>query len=197
MTKTLLFSKKIIIALITIALLVTFITLNVARSKAVSNFKGVFQVPTVIGAQIDYFLKLDGIDGESTDKGHKGELDIDSFSWGATNSGIIGGRGTGKVSVHDISMTKRIDKSSPSLMLYAVTGKHIKEAVLTVRKPGKDQQEFIKIKFTDVIISSYQIGSSVDIPTDSFSLNFAKIEFSVVGKDGSTNVTSFDFQQNR
>ena len=42
----------------------------------------------------DFFLKLEGIDGESTDDKHKGELDIESFSWGVTQLGT-GGYGGG------------------------------------------------------------------------------------------------------
>ena len=33
-------------------------------------------------AAFDYFLKLDGIPGESTDAKHKGEIDVLSWSWG-------------------------------------------------------------------------------------------------------------------
>jgi len=32
----------------------------------------------------DYFLKLDGIPGESTDAKHKDEIELVSFSWGVT-----------------------------------------------------------------------------------------------------------------
>ena len=56
-------------------------------------------------AQVDYFLKLKGIDGESTDHKHKGSIDIESWSWGETNSGTGhagGGHGGGKVSIQDL-----------------------------------------------------------------------------------------------
>ena len=34
------------------------------------------------GAAVDYFLKIDGIDGESTDDKHKGEIQLESYSFG-------------------------------------------------------------------------------------------------------------------
>ena len=142
-------------------------------------------VPTAGAASVDYFLKLDGVEGESSDSKHKGEIEISSFSWGATNPGIVmeagssrGGAGAGKVSVNDFHFKKNADKSSPMLMLKAATGEHIKSATLTVRKSGDKQVEFYKVKLEDVLISSYQSGgSSGAVPTDSFSLNFGKIEF--------------------
>ena len=33
----------------------------------------------------DYFLKIDGVDGESIDDKHKGSIELESFSWGATH----------------------------------------------------------------------------------------------------------------
>ena len=43
-------------------------------------------------AQVDYFLKLDGIPGESVDSKHKDEIDIMSFSFGETQTGDRIGR---------------------------------------------------------------------------------------------------------
>ena len=42
---------------------------------------------------LDMFLKLDGIAGESTNKGHKDEIEVLSFSWGVSNSSEIGAQG--------------------------------------------------------------------------------------------------------
>jgi type VI secretion system secreted protein Hcp len=134
-------------------------------------------------AAVDYFLKLDGIEGESADHKHKGEIDLESFSWGATNSGSQhygGGGGSGKVALQDFHFVMKINKASPKLMQACATGEHIKTGVLVARKAGKDQQEFLKVTMTDLLVSSYQTGGSGHaeiIPTDQISLNFAKIEF--------------------
>lgn len=133
-------------------------------------------------AAVDYFLKIDGIDGESYDSKHKGEIDLESWSWGETNSGsghAGGGHGAGKVVMQDFHFTMKYNKASVKLMLACATGEHIKKAVLTCRKAGTEQQEFLKVTFSDLIISSYQSGGSAHgdvIPTEQISINFAKVE---------------------
>src|SRR6476646_4579406 len=113
-------------------------------------------------AQVDYFLKFDGIKGESTDAKHKDEIDIEAWSWGETNAAGPasggGGGGAGKVSMQDFHFVMRMNRASVSLMKACATGEHIKEATLTARKAGKGQAEFLVIKMNDVLISSYQTG---------------------------------------
>ncbi|HYD51212.1 MAG TPA: type VI secretion system tube protein Hcp [Gemmatimonadaceae bacterium] len=132
-------------------------------------------------ATVDYFIKLTDIKGESTDKVHKDEIDVESWSWGATQSGTFslgGGGGAGKVSMNDFNFVCRTNKSSPALMFACASGKHIKEALFTARKAGGKQQEFLKVKLSDVLISSYQTGGSSEVPMDQITLNFSKIEVS-------------------
>lgn len=96
--------------------------------------------------------------------------------------------GAGKATFQDISFVKNLDKSSPQLFVKTATGEHIKEVVLTGESSGKGGQKFLGIKMTDVLISScQQSGSDSGVPTDSFSLNFAKIEFKYypTNRDGS------------
>jgi type VI secretion system secreted protein Hcp len=130
---------------------------------------------------VDYFLKLDGIEGESTDRDHKGEIDVLSFSWGAAQEGINdggGGGGTGKVTLQDFHFTANFNKASPALFFACASGKHIKQGVLIGRSDRKGREAFYKVTLTDVLVSSYQTGGSGDsVPTDQFSLNFAKIEY--------------------
>jgi type VI secretion system secreted protein Hcp len=133
-------------------------------------------------ALFDAFLKITGIEGESADAKHKGEIQLESFSWGAQQTGTAahgGGAGAGKVAMQDFHITKQVDKASPKLMLACADGEHLKQAVITCRKAGKDQQEFLKITLTDVLVSSYQMGGTPagsTIPMEQVSLNYSKIE---------------------
>ena len=133
-------------------------------------------------ANVDYFLKIEGVEGESTDKKHKNEIDISAWTWGETQSGSHaygGGGGAGKVSMNDFSFSMTVNKASPKLLLACATGEHIKGAQLTCRKAGKEQQEYLIIKFTDLLVSSFQTGGSHGdvVPIDSIALNFSKIEY--------------------
>jgi len=143
-------------------------------------------------AEVDFFLKINGIPGESEKDGHADEIEIQSWGWGETNSGshsVGGGGGAGKVALQDFSFSMPVNKATPELFLACATGKHIPDALLTCRKSGGKQQEYLKIKFTDLLISSYQTGGdpgSVN-SQDRISFNFAKIELSYAPqkKDGS------------
>jgi type VI secretion system secreted protein Hcp len=131
-------------------------------------------------AGVDYFLKIDGIPGESTDSKHKDEIVLTSFSMGVSNAGSLssgGGGGEGKASFHDFNFTHKFDKASPLLMLACATGKHIPTATMTARKAGKGGFEFLFIKMNDVLVTSSQTGGSGDdLPVEAVSLAFAKIE---------------------
>jgi len=131
---------------------------------------------------VDYFLKIDGIPGESKDAKHAGEVDVGAWSWGETapaSSGPGGGGDAGKVAIQDLNFTTRISKASPQLMLACASGRHIKSAVLTGRRGGKAPAEFLIITLEGVLVSSYQTmagGTEESGPLDSISLNFAQIQ---------------------
>jgi type VI secretion system secreted protein Hcp len=154
-------------------------------------------------ATVDYFLKIDGIEGESRDDRHKDEIDIESFSWGETQSGTFaggGGGGAGKVSMQDFHFTMRLNKASLALFLACAQGDHIKNAMLTCRKAGRERQEFMKVKMSDILVSSFQIGEAGGVvPTDQISLNFAKIEVEYKEQDATGKLVGsikkwFDFK---
>ena len=135
-------------------------------------------------AAVDYFLKIDGIQGESMDAKHKDEIQIHSFSFGESQAGTMafgGGGGAGKVQMQDFHFTMNVNKASPKLFLKCANGEHIKKAILTARKAGKDQQDYLIVTFTDVLVSSFQTSGDANanhLPVDSCSLNFAEIEWS-------------------
>jgi type VI secretion system secreted protein Hcp len=158
---------------------------------------------------VDYFLKLDGIEGESTDNKHAKEIDVEAWSWGESQTGSSvpggGGGGAGKVSMQDFSFVMRFNKASPKLMLACATGKHIKSARLAVRRAGQGQQDYLTFTFLDVLVSSYQTGgaeASGLTPVEQVSLRYAKIEveYKTQKPDGSLIVAAqfkYDLKQNK
>lgn len=142
---------------------------------------------------VDMFLKLKDVKGEAQDKTHKDEIDVLAWSWGMSQSGTMHmgpGGGSGKVSVQDLSVTKYVDKSSPTLMRLCSQGDNFGEAILTVRKAGgKDPVEYIVITMTDCIVTSISTGGSggEDRLTENVSINFGavKTEYQPQKPDGS------------
>jgi type VI secretion system secreted protein Hcp len=138
-----------------------------------------------------WFLKLDGIPGESTHVSHKDEIDVESWSWGVSRSapsGGGGGGGSGKASFQDFHFVSRISKASPALFLACASGSHIKEALLSgVRGAGSSKgPEFLKYKLRDVTVTSVVQSDTADSPpTEQFSLNYSKIDVSYTPQSSS------------
>jgi type VI secretion system secreted protein Hcp len=158
-------------------------------------------------ADADCFLKIEGIEGESLDDKHAGEIEVLSWSWGASQPGSMAygsGGGAGKVNMQDFSFSMRNGKASPNIMLACASGKHIKSAVLTCRKAGGEQEEYLTFTLSDCLISSFQTGGSGggDVPIESVSLNFAKVEMQYKPQDaagslGSLVKTGWDLKTNK
>jgi type VI secretion system secreted protein Hcp len=136
----------------------------------------------------EIFLKIGDIKGESTDDRHKDEIEVSSWTWGVAQSGsTAGGTGSGRAQFSDLSFTHHFDKASPVLMQACATGEHIQEATLTERKSGKDQQEFLIITLSDVLVTSVQSSATADGMDEAASLQFAKVdlEYKAQKADGS------------
>jgi type VI secretion system secreted protein Hcp len=133
-------------------------------------------------AQVDYFLKIDGIEGESSDAKFKGNIEIESFSYGEHQTGTSshgGGLGAGKVQMTPVTFAMRTCKASPKLLLACATLEHFKKATFVARKAGKDQQPYLTLNLTDVTVHSYQNHANSQgevLPFDSVALNFGKFE---------------------
>jgi type VI secretion system secreted protein Hcp len=140
----------------------------------------------------DIFLKITGIDGESGDDNHKNEIELLNWSWKITQDSTMhsgSGGGAGKAQVADLEFEHYFDRASPNLMKMCLTGKHLQEAKLTVRKAGGTPLEYLKITMTDVIVTKVApAGSSTDDVRirERVALSFAKVkqEYTVQNAQG-------------
>ncbi|MCI0151585.1 type VI secretion system tube protein Hcp [Paraburkholderia sediminicola] len=156
-------------------------------------------------AQTDIFIKINGIDGESQDDEHKGEIDVLEWLWGVAQYSHMhagSGGGAAKASVSDLTIEKHVDRASPNLMKYCLTGKHIDQAVLTMRKAGGTPLDYLKITMTDVLITLVSPKGSGTGAHETVSLSFAKVkqEYLVQNKEGGSGgavTASFDIKANK
>ena len=141
----------------------------------------------------DYLLKIDTIDGESTQKGHEKWIELNSWSWGVSQTNIgsqSSGAGAGKVSISSFNIMKRVDSASPPLFLRCAQDQRITTATLSFTHTNSDgnEVEYYKITLSNVMVSSIQGGTPPppapgataggdERPTESLSLNFQKIRF--------------------
>ena len=159
---------------------------------------------------VDLFLKIDGIDGECTKKGHENEIDIMSFAFGAVQHGSFHtggtGGGSGKAEITDVAVSKSVDKASPKLFAACAAGTHIKEVLIVSQKAGDGKAALVyyKIKMEDVIVSSTQNQgtSSGDAISEQVVFNCAKLTFDYQpqsasgGKDGGIITANYDIRKN-
>ena len=144
----------------------------------------------------DMFLMVKGakhglIKGESQDEEHKGEIDVLSWSWGMqSKSSLGGGTAQGKATINDLKIVKRVDSASTALMSALRTNEQIQTAVLSLRKAGKGQIEYLKVTIEQGRVTSLTVdagdasGSAELVERISFSFNKIEIEYVPQGKDG-------------
>lgn len=156
-------------------------------------------------AAVDYFLKLDGIKGESPDHKHKDEIQLLSFSWGVSQMGtssVGGGAGAGRAALQDFSFTHTYDFASPNLFLWCASGTPIKEGVLVARKAGKDQQEYLTVTMKDIHVTNVTTSGGDGVPIETVTLQFREIaqEYKIQKEDGTLGAaakTGWDQKANK
>jgi len=144
----------------------------------------------------DMFLMVKGarhgvIKGESQDDQHKNEIEVTSWSWGMqVPPSLDGGDATGNTTMHDLKVVKRIDSASTPLMNALGTKEPIQKAVLTLRKAGKSQVEYLKIiiengRVTSLVVEGGDPSGGPDVVEKvSFSFNKIEVQYVPQGKDG-------------
>jgi type VI secretion system secreted protein Hcp len=135
---------------------------------------------------IDTHIKLDGVDGEAAHTDHKGEIEVLSWSWGVSNAHSPGGGGSGKGKANpgDFSFMHTYDKASPILAKKCAQGVHFPTAVITARKSGEGQKDFLKVTMKEVFITHVApSGTQGGDIAESVTMSFAEIEFAYKAQD--------------
>ena len=134
----------------------------------------------------DSHIKFDGVEGESTHKDHKGEIEVLSWSWNVSQSASPtgGGSGRGKANPGDFVFTHTYDKASPVLAKQCASGKHFKDAKLTARKAGEGQKDFFVLTMKEVFITSVSpSGGHGGEIIENVAFSYKDIEFAYKAQD--------------
>lgn len=134
----------------------------------------------VVNAQAatDYFLQIDSIVGESTDGNHRDWIDVNSFSWGVSNSGSVvsGGGSSGSPVFSPFSWTQNLDMSVPSLFVGVASGDYYRNATLDVqRTDGRSADVFFRMSFDNVLLTRLNINGAGDLPGVAAAFDYSKI----------------------
>ena len=135
------------------------------------------------------YLIIDGRPGPSTSK--KDAIDILSFSFGASQTAVIGHGSSGgesrsgRANLSDVSIMKVVDKTSPLLFDDCVTGNYLKKVDIIYDKPmGDNQEPYYKIHLEDALITSIQHSGSSENPMESVTFAYSKIKVSYNPEEG-------------
>lgn len=154
---------------------------------------------------VDYFLKLDQIQGESKVEGHQNEIQIMSWSWGASQVSSVsgsGGSGAGKANLSEFTVMADFDKATPKFFKTICAGTHIKTGTMSAIKAGANNKPYLKVDFKELFVTSLQISASSEIPTVSvsFSYNEIKIDYSEQNEQGnltSTGAVTYNLKESK
>ena len=131
------------------------------------------------------------IKGESIAEGHKGSdgwIEVHSVQWGCgrgirTPVGASAKREASAPSISEVTLTKSMDSTSPKLCKEALVGKAVTANIELVETGEGSLETFLTINLTNAMISGYSFSSGGDRPSESYSLNFTKIEMIYQGYD--------------
>ncbi|MDR1662744.1 MAG: type VI secretion system tube protein Hcp [Azoarcus sp.] len=155
----------------------------------------------------DFYIKLEGIDGESKDSKHKGWIDALSFGYSVTQSSSMftgGGGGVGKASFDTLTFSHYVDKATPNLFQYCAAGKHIPKVEISACKAGDGSQEYLRITLNDVLVThAGPAGSTEEARVrETVGLSYSKIKVEVKeqnadGSVGAAVTGAWDVKQNK
>ena len=131
-------------------------------------------------AAADMFLKIDGIEGESTDSAHQGWIEVESLNWGGPNRSRLSRMQTSEPrmgSSGSLVITKRTDKSSANLFQYSNSGEHIPEIWVSIAG-GQKEESYLVYVMTDAIVRSVSAGGSGDVAMEEITLSYRNIQWS-------------------
>jgi type VI secretion system secreted protein Hcp len=158
---------------------------------------------------IDMYLKIDGIDGESSDDAHQQWIEVVQYDHGVSQpvsgASATGGRTGGKADFQDMTIVKRLDNATPDLNIYCAKGTHIPEIILELCLASGDKHTFMKYTLKNCIVTSVAPGgaqSDEAKPTETVTFAYGAItwEYTPIdhtGAAGSTTDRTWILEENK
>ncbi len=131
----------------------------------------------------DAFIKIDGVEGESTDDKHSGWIEALNYTTGVSQTvsataSSAGGASSERADFQDFTFSKQLDTASPKLALACADGSHIDKIIVELCRAGKEKVKFMEYKLTNCIVRNVATSGGGDFPSEEVSINYGKIEWS-------------------
>jgi type VI secretion system secreted protein Hcp len=136
----------------------------------------------------DYYLLIDGVTGESQAEGMTNYIELDSFSFGASNPADVGGKGLsgGKASLSDFTFSCGMDSASYQILKCLYTGTHIAKCTFVGRKTGGDAKPYtyLQVLMTNCFVTNHGTGGGgTGIPSQSVTIAYEQIQYQYYTQD--------------
>jgi type VI secretion system secreted protein Hcp len=145
------------------------------------------------------YMQIDGIQGDVTAKGHENWIAINDFNFGvkrtlSTDPGRIADRESTRPSISEVTLIKKMDKSSPLLFSESCVGKAKPTVKIHCCQTDNSLNPYAEITLNNVIVSGYHVSSnqnaSSHYPHENITLNFDKIELRYIPYDSQNQAQS-------
>lgn len=125
------------------------------------------------------FLKLPTIQGTVTSKRHVGWIPVESIGFGGPQRSDPGVAAR-MFRFSDVSISRRIDRSSTAIMAAAIEGKRFPEAKLELSFARGKEREAYLFSFTDAFLVSFSVAGDGKDPRETFALDFNDMRVKLV-----------------
>jgi type VI secretion system secreted protein Hcp len=148
---------------------------------------------------VDIYLKIDGVDGESTDDKHQKWVEIHSYkhrvSQPVSGASATGGRTGGRADFGNLEIFKTIDNATPDLNIKCAKGEHIPKVELELCLATSDKHTFMKYTLENCIVTSVAPGGCATdeakpLEAVTFAYGTIKWEYTPIGNDGKPGSTT-------
>ena len=134
------------------------------------------------------YMKFGSTKGDVSTGEFKDWITVHSFQLGVGRGiGSAAGSGANRqgshASVSEVTITKTLDPASIHLFSHALIGKLDVKVEFAFTIANEKNDKYLEMFLTDTGVSGYSISSGGDRPSESVSLNFAKIEFKEITLD--------------
>ena len=131
-------------------------------------------------ALVDYFMKIDGVAGESMDAKHRDEIQVLAFRWAEKSPrDVATGQAHGRIHMDPFKVTMNVNKASPKLFLMCAQGTVSPKIIFTARKAGAGQQDYLRLTLLQACVSDFELESEEDtdqLPTNRLEFTFRQME---------------------
>lgn len=124
------------------------------------------------------------VKGEARGPGHADDIVVSGWRWGLSVSSSVGmTRETSLRSYSALTVFKSIDSATTALMAALATNDEIKEARLTMRRAGGEQEDFFLVTLKDARIASvnHEVDDNGDT-RETVGISFTQVEVEYRGQ---------------